>query len=133
MVVGTPDKADRPNAWRAFASADAKAEANQWGGICESLTAALRGWQVGDIERNVRPSELQRIALYEFVIASLKAAESLASSCPVESALTPVRRMETLRKRLAAVREAMVSIRPTLMRFYEILDNGQRTRFGAMS
>jgi hypothetical protein len=101
--------------------------------MCESLTTALRGWQVRDIERNVRLSEPQRVALYEFVTASLKAADTLVTSCPAENALTPVRRMETMRSRLTAVREAMVSIRPTLMRFYEILDNGQRTRFSAMS
>jgi hypothetical protein len=137
-VPSTQDKGDRRNAWqgsawRAYASTDAKAEANQWGGMCELLTTALRGWQVGDIERNVRLSEPQRIALYEFMIASLKAADSLATSCPPENALTPVRRMETMRKRLAAVRAAMVAIRPTLLRFFETLDNGQRTRFGAMS
>ena len=132
-VASAQDNVDRRSAGRAYASADAKAEANQWGGMCELLATALRGWQVGDIERNVRLSEPQRIALYEFVTASLKAAGSLVTSCPPENALTPLRRMETLRKRLAAVREAMVSIRPTLMRFYEILDNGQRTRFGAMS
>jgi len=132
-VVSTQDKVDRRNAWRAYASAEAKAEANQWGGMCELLTATLRGWQVRDIERNVRLSEPQRVALYEFVTASLKAADTLVTSCPAENALTPVRRMETMRSRLTAVREAMVSIRPTLMRFYETLDNGQRTRFSAMS
>jgi hypothetical protein len=132
-VVRTQDKVDRRNAWRAYASADAKAEANQWGGMCELLTTVLRGWQVRDIERNVRLSEPQRVALYEFVTASLKAADTLVTSCPAENALTPVRRMETMRNRLTAVREAMVSIRPTLIRFYETLDNGQRTRFSAMS
>jgi LTXXQ motif family protein len=132
-AVSTQDKMDRRNRWRAYASADPKAEANQWGRMCELLTTALRGWPVREIERNVRLSETQRVAFYEFVTASLKAADTLVNSCPAETALTPVRRMDTMRNRLAAVRQAMVSIRPTLVRFYETLDNGQRVRFAAMS
>ena len=41
--------------------------------------------------------------------------------------------METTRKRLAAVRVATAAIRPTLMRFFEALDEGQKVRFAARS
>jgi hypothetical protein len=132
-AVSTQDKTDRRNRWRAYASAETKPDANQWGGLCEQLTATLRGWPLREIERNVRLSETQRVAFYEFVTASLKAADTLANSCPAETALTPVGRMDTMRKRLAAVRQATVAIRPTLVRFYESLDSGQKTRFAAMT
>jgi len=66
----------------------------------------LRNWLVREIERDVRLSSPQRVALYELVTASLKAADTLDSTCPVEAALTPVGRMETMRKRLTAVRAA---------------------------
>ena len=67
------------------------------------------------------------------VTSSLKAAETLGSACPAESALTPVGRMDAMRKRLAAVRAATAAIRPALMRFYEALDQGQKVRFAGMS
>jgi hypothetical protein len=129
--------------WRAYARAergeratpasDRNGGANAWGGICEHLTAALRGWPVRDIERGVRLSEPQRVAFYELVTSSLRAADTLAGACPAETALTPAGRMEVLRARLAAVRAATTAIRPALVRFYEALDQGQKVRFAGMS
>jgi LTXXQ motif family protein len=75
----------------------------------------------------------QRVAFYELVTSSLKAADTLSSACPAEAALTPVGRMETMRKRLTAVRAATSAIRPALARFYEALDQGQKVRFAGMS
>ena len=63
----------------------------------------------------------------------LKAADTLAGACPAETALTPVGRMDAMRKRLAAVRAATAAIRPALMHFYEALDQGQKVRFAGMS
>jgi hypothetical protein len=41
--------------------------------------------------------------------------------------------METMRKRLTAVRAATAAIRPVLARFYEALDQGQKVHFAGMS
>jgi hypothetical protein len=118
---------------RAYASADRAAAAPGWRAACEQLAGVLRGWPVREIERDVRLDGSQRVAFYELVTASLKAADTLASACPVDTALTPVGRMETMRKRLAAVRAATAAIRPALVRFYEALDQGQKVRFAGMS
>jgi len=107
--------------------------ANTWSSACEDLTSALRNWPVREIERGVRLSEPQRVAFYELVTSSLKAADTLAGACPAETALTPVGRMASLRARLAAVRAATAAIRPALTRFYEALDQGQKVRFAGMS
>jgi hypothetical protein len=104
-----------------------------WSGMCEELGSVLRNWPVREIERDVRLADAQRVALYELVTTSLKAAETLSSACPAEAALTPVGRMESMRKRLAAVRAATAAIRPALARFYEALDQGQKVRFAGMS
>src|SRR5262249_26211555 len=77
-----------------------------WSGTCEELSAVLRNWPVREIERDVRLSDAQRVAFYELVTASLKAADTLSSACPAEAALTPVGRMDAIRKRLAALRAA---------------------------
>jgi hypothetical protein len=109
------------------------AAAPGWSGTCEDLASVLRNWPVREIERDVRLAGAQRVAFYELVTASLKAADTLSSACPAEAALTPVGRMETMRKRLTAVRAATAAIRPALARFYEALDQGQKVRFAGMS
>jgi hypothetical protein len=100
------------------------------GALCWRRIRRARGtFPVILIGRDVRLSGPQRVAFYEFVTASLKAADTLVSACPGDTALTPIGRMETMRKRLAAVRAATAAIRPALMRFYEALDQGQKVRF----
>jgi hypothetical protein len=132
----------RRDRWRAYAAAreaaareatPRQAAAPGWGAMCEEFAAVLRNWPVREIERDVRLSSPQRVAFYELVTSSLKAAETLGSACPAETALTPIGRMDAMRKRLTAVRAATAAIRPALMRFYEALDQGQKVRFAGMS
>src|SRR5215510_2357204 len=123
----------RHRARAAYATAERAAAAPRWSAMCEELAAVLRGWPVREIERDVRLSSAQRVAFYELVTASLKAADTLGSACPAESALTPVGRMDAMRKRLAAVRAATAAIHPPLVHFYEALDQGQKLRFAGMS
>jgi hypothetical protein len=126
--------AREPTPSQGRSQARSQAAAPPWSGaMCEELAAVLRGWPVREIERDVRLSSPQRVAFYELVTASLKAADTLAGACPAESALTPVGRMDAMRKRLAAVRAATAAIRPALTHFYEALDQGQKVRFAGMS
>ena len=137
------DYSSRRDRWRSYAAARAaaardptprQAAAPPWSGaMCEELAGVLRGWPVREIERDVRLSSPQRVAFYELVTASLKAADTLGGACPAETALTPVGRMDAVRKRLAAVRAATAAIRPALVHFYEALDQGQKVRFAGMS
>ena len=90
---------------RRYAEAERSRVSPTWGMLCEHMTVALRGWPISDVERNVRLSEGQRVSFYELVAASLKTADTLASTCPADDALTPTRRLEVLRQRLAAVRQ----------------------------
>jgi LTXXQ motif family protein len=114
----------RRDRWRAYAAereaaareattrGSCAAAAPGWGAACEQLATVLRGWPGREIERDVRLDGSQRVAFYELVTASLKAADTLGSACPAETALTPVGRMETMRKRLAAVRAATARSAP---------------------
>ena len=139
------DYSSRRRRWRDYAAAreaasrdnaprqDAGKAAPGWNGSCEALAGVLRNWPVREIERDVQLAGAQRVAFYELVTASLKAADTLASACPSETALTPVGRMEAMRQRLTAVRAATAAIRPALLHFYEALDQGQQQRFAGMS
>ena len=135
------DYSSRRHRWRDYAAArEAPARASAprqaapgWSGSCEALAGVLRNWPVREIERDVQLTSAQRVAFYELVTSSLKAADTLASACPAEAALTPVGRMEAMRQRLSAVRDATAAIRPALLHFYEALDQGQKLRFAGMS
>jgi hypothetical protein len=82
----------RRDRWRAYAAAREataheeagvrRAAAPGWSGMCEELGSVLRNWPVHEIERDVRLAGAQRVAFYELVTASLKAADTLSSACP---------------------------------------------------
>jgi hypothetical protein len=135
------DYSSRRHRWRAYAAsreAPARESAPRqgapgWSGSCEALAGVLRNWPVREIERDVQLTSAQRVAFYELVTSSLKAADTLSSACPAEASLTPVGRMEAMRQRLSAVRDATAAIRPALLHFYEALDQGQKLRFAGMS
>jgi hypothetical protein len=127
------ERFERRSRWQGVSGAARDGEANSWTDICERLTEALRGWPTREIERRVGGlSQPQRVALYELVSSSLKVADTLAGACPQESALTAPARLDLLRARLAAVRQATVAIRPALTQFYEALDQGQKVQFAGM-
>ena len=128
----TPERSERRGRGRGVSGAARGREANAWAGICENLAAALRGWPIREIERGVRLSETQRVAFYELVTSSLKAADTLVGACPAENKLTPPGRLTQMRARLSAVRQATTAIGPALTQFYAALDEGQKVRFAAM-
>jgi hypothetical protein len=128
----TPPRWERRSRRRGVSTAARDGEANLGPGICENFVAALRGWPIREIERSVRLSETQRVAFYELVTLSLRAADTLAGACPAENALTPLGRLTQMRARLLAVRQATTAIHPALTQFYEALDQGQKVRFAAM-
>ena len=71
----------------------------------------------------------QRAAFYELAAAVQRAADTLADACPQYASLTPIGRLDDLKKKLEAVRQSVAAIRPALRLFYEALDSSQRSRF----
>jgi hypothetical protein len=131
FFLATPeqDRGGRRARWRAAPAPETGSSAVPWAGICERYAAALRDWQVKRLEREARLSDAQRIALYELLAAGLRAAETLAASCPAEDAVTPLARMQLLSRRLGPVRAAGQSMRGALANFYATLDPRQQQRF----
>ena len=128
--VEAQERSSRRERWRADANGGREPTLHPLGATCEQLAAALRDWPIQRIERDVRLSDSQRVALYQLATASLKAADALA--CPAETALTPVGRLDTMRARLAAMRGAVSTISHALLQFYEALDQRQKQRFAQM-
>jgi hypothetical protein len=95
---------------------------------CEQWQAELRAWPVARIEQVIAVGPRQRAAFYLFAAAMQRAADMVADSCPQESALTPIGRVEELKKKLEAIRRSVAEIRPSLGQFYDVLDTAQKNR-----
>ena len=102
--------------------------------------AALCGQQSGDvtklpvqrIEQVVQPTAQQQEAFDALKKASEDIAEKLQASCPAHLPQTPVARLDTVKTRLAALVDAMKSVRPKLADFYASLTDEQKARFNTM-
>jgi hypothetical protein len=99
---------------------------------CEQLEAELRAWPVAKIEQILALAPRQRSGFYDFAAALQHAGDMLEDSCPHESALTLIGRIEEMRAKLDVVRQLTAIIRPALGRLYQVLDDNQRSRFIAL-
>jgi hypothetical protein len=96
---------------------------------CEHWQAELRDWPGDRVEQTIIVGPRQRAAFYELAAAVQRAADTLADSCPRNQSITPIARLEDLKKMLDAVRKSTAAIRPALTRFTDGLDDGQKSRF----
>ena len=96
---------------------------------CEQWQAELRAWPISRIEQEIAVGPRQRAAFYEFAASMQRSADALADSCPRGAALTMMGHLKQISKEREAVRQSAATVRPTLERFYEMLDGGQRARF----
>jgi len=81
------------------------------------------------IVERVQPSDAQRAGLEDLKNAAAKAADTLKSSCPTETALTPVGRLDIAERRFQAMRDAVNEVRAPLVMFYDSLTDQQKARF----
>lgn len=100
-------------------------------GMCAQWERALLDWPRRRLDRDIRLSEAQRAALSDLIDSSDQAADVIAKSCPTDISLTPVGHMQTRRKQLEAIGQAIQTVRQALGHFYETLDDQQKQRFGA--
>jgi hypothetical protein len=96
---------------------------------CEQWQAELRAWRVERVEQSVAARPRQRAPLYLLAAAVQQSADALADSCPPDISVTPVARIQDLKKKIEAVRKSIAVIRPALAGFYEMLDSGQKSGF----
>jgi hypothetical protein len=116
-----------------------KAQAERNSTAPEDL-AALCGQQPGDvtalpvqrIEQVVQPDAQQQSAFDALKTASQDTAKELQAACPAQMPQTPVARLDAIKTRLTAMVEAMNSVRPKLVAFYDSLSDEQKAKFNTM-
>ncbi len=84
------------------------------------------------IEEIVKPTAQQQSALEKLRQASDNAANELRTSCPTRTPDTPVARLDAMNSRLAAMIEAVKTVRPALVTFYASLSDEQKAQFNTM-
>src|ERR1043166_3193887 len=97
------------------------------------MPAGLTEEAIDRIEREVRPDDRQRAPLDALRDATAKAAETLRAACPDQTPITPVARLDAMAKRIAAMRDAINTVRPALARFYDSLSDEQKAHFNVMA
>lgn len=102
-----------------------------FGGMCDPRAAGLAEWRADQIERAVKLTEAQRSALDDLRAASAKAIEAMAAACPTEFPLSSSARMEFMEKRMAAMLQAIKTVRPAFDALYASLSDEQKARLDA--
>jgi hypothetical protein len=90
------------------------------------------GLPVDRIAAAVQPNESQRAALDELATAWVAARDIIRASCPTEAPTSAPERLGLMQTRLKAMIEATDAVAPPLVKFVDLLDNGQRTKLEAL-
>jgi hypothetical protein len=100
--------------------------------MCGARAAGIGSLPTDRIERAVRPTEAQRVALKELQDAMSEGGNVLKSDCPTYRPLTPIGRLEAMEQRLNAMLRAVTTVQPALERFYASLSDEQKERFNRL-
>ncbi len=99
--------------------------------FCSPQAAGFGAWRLEQIDRVVKPDEKQRKAFDDLRAASDKAAQSLSTTCPKDVPQTVSERLAFMETRMAAMLDAVKTVRPAFDAFYGTLTAEQKTRLDA--
>ena len=100
--------------------------------VCQERSPELTNWPIQQIGQLVEPDQAQQALLNEFKEVTARAIEVLQANCPDELASTPVGRLAAMRKQIETMQQALGIVLPTLSRFYEALNDEQKSRFNVL-
>jgi LTXXQ motif family protein len=98
---------------------------------CDEQGAERATPLIQHVEQATRPNEEQHAALQELQAALAKAFDEIRATCRDVAPITPTARLKAMQERLFAIRDAGLSIRTSLSKFYDLLTNEQRAPFDA--
>jgi hypothetical protein len=101
--------------------------------FCNEADQGIAGLIIDRIRRAVDPTDEQRAALDRLADASNSAAAIIQASCPTEPAVTAPGRLAGMQQRVAAMLKAVVALEPPLQEFYDVLNDDQKKRLGALA
>jgi hypothetical protein len=102
------------------------------GGLCNRSTRST-GLPVARIERSLQLNVRQDTALKDLNDASAQAADILKGSCQQGQSLTPTGRLAVMVGRLNSMLQALETVQPALVKFYDSLSDEQKARFDRLN
>jgi hypothetical protein len=103
------------------------------GGLCSKSTARAQGLPVARIERSLQLNVRQDTALKDLNDASAQAADVLKGGCQQAQMLTPTGRLAAMEDRLNSMLQALQTVQPALVKFYDSLSDEQKARFDRLN
>jgi len=100
--------------------------------LCQDRAPGLTDLPFDRIAKATQPTPPQRPFFDELKDASAKAAEGLKVNCPSDQAVTATGRVAAMEKRLAATHDAVTTVQPALVKFYDGLSDEQKARFNSL-
>jgi hypothetical protein len=101
--------------------------------ICGDDATEVASLPTEQLRQTIQPTDEQRAALDDLANASLEAAQTIRAACPTEVALTPSGRLAAMQRRLEAMEAAVSKMRPSLEKFYELLEDEQKGKLNAFA
>jgi hypothetical protein len=103
---------------------------SQLGQMCGDDSREVAGWPIDRVQQSVSPTAEQRAALDEFADTTIRAAQTIKDTCPIDVVLTPTARLQTMQTRIEGMTQAVANVGPPLNRLYGSLTDGQKARCG---
>jgi len=98
------------------------------GHFCGPNGGRMGEFMIGRIERVTQPTPEQRAGFDRLKEAIAKAGETMRGACITERPVTPTGRLAAAEKRLAAMLDAVRTVRPALDAYYNSLTDEQKAR-----
>jgi hypothetical protein len=102
--------------------------------LCTQPGTGITAWPIAEINSKVGLNPDQKQLLDQVRSSGQKAAAVFKASCPAANAFagTPPGRLQAMTLRLVATLEAVQTVRPALVTFYDSLNDEQKERFNAI-
>jgi hypothetical protein len=100
--------------------------------MCGQDKSDIAGLPLDQIQKAIEPEDAQRAALDDLAKASAKAAQDIKAACPSQIALTAPARLADMQTRIEAMIAAVGTVQPPLQKFYDLLNDDQKTRLNAL-
>ena len=102
--------------------------------LCTQPGTGITAWPLAEINSKVGLNPDQKQLLDQVRSSGQKAAAVFKASCPAENAFarTPPGRLQAMTLRLGATLEAVQTVRPAMVAFYDSLNDEQKERFNTI-
>jgi LTXXQ motif family protein len=96
--------------------------------MCGDDSREVAGWPIERVKQAVSPTAEQRAALDGFADATIRAAQTIKGTCPIDVVFTPTARLQAMQTRIDGMTQAVTIVGPPLNRLYGSLTDEQKAR-----